>query len=292
MQNSKFKIQNLRILFLLCVLCVSVVNSFSQSLDFLTEQIRRGSDESKRDALFQLRNLESAEASRIAVPALQDANEVVRATAVYSVSYLPSEEAARVLLPLLKDKSFFVRKETAYALGKTRNSTAVQPLLQILQIDKELEVKSASVVALGEIGDIRAISPLSMILQKKPRVEEDFLRRAAARSIGQINQVSQVNSNYVVTPESLLPEQFDTFASLKYSDLPADFPGYRQAVSILLSVVQNQKDDVRREVAFALGTFGDKSVVPILQTNLNSKDYYLAEICQEGLAKTLQIFEN
>ena len=288
--KAKGKRQKAKFLLLLCVLCVSVVNSFSQDFNFLTEQIRRGSDESKRDALFQIRNLETAEASRIAVSALRDSNEIVRATAAFSVIYLPSDEAAKVLLSLLRDKSFFVRKETAYALGKTRNQLAVQPLLRILQTDKNLEVRMSAAVALGEIGDIRAVNELVKILQNRPKENEDFLRRSAARSIGQITQFRQVNNNYVVTPESFLPEKYDTLVNLNYENLLIDYPGYRQAVQVLLVVVQNVKeaDDTRREAAFALGTFGDKSVVPILQANLNAKDYYLAEICKESLAKLIE----
>lgn len=286
-QNSKFKIQNLRILFLLCVLCVSAVNTFSQSLDFLAEQIKQGSVESKRDALFQIRNLETAEASRIAVPALRDANEIVRATAAFSVIYLPSDQAAQVLLPLLADKSILVRKETCYALGKTRNFTALTPLLEILEKDKELEVKSAAAIGLGDLGDIRAVNHLVNILRKKPKDSEDFLRRAASRSIGQILQIQHFNNGYVVTPESLLPEKYDTFANLKHENLARQFPGYSESIKVLLSVLQNTKEsnDVRREAAFSLGVFGDESAVAILQKNLSVEDYYLAEIAKESLQK-------
>ena len=42
---------------------------------------------------------------------------------------------------------------------------------------------------------------------------------------------------------------------------------------------------MRREAAFALGAIGDKSAVPVLQSNLGSEDYYLAEICLESLRK-------
>lgn len=287
-QKVKGKKQKIKTIAFLCVtFAFLALPNFAQNLDFLAEQIKRGSDEGKRDALFQLRNLETAEASRIAVPALQDSNEIVRATAVYSVIYLPSDEAAQNLLPLLQDKSVLVRKETAYALGKTRNPIAVQPLLRILQFDKELEVRMASAVALGEVGDVFAVDSLLKILQKKPKEEEDFLRRAAARSIGQIAQVQQVRSNYVVTPESLLPEKHDVFVNLNYSNLAELNPLFKQAAKVLISVLQNQKepDDVRREAAFSLGVIGDKSVITILQNNLNAKDYYLAEICKEGLLK-------
>ncbi|MDM7922537.1 MAG: hypothetical protein QUS14_09590, partial [Pyrinomonadaceae bacterium] len=51
------------------------------SLAELEQSIRSGDVEAKREALFQIRNLRSAEASRLAIPALKDANEIVRATA-------------------------------------------------------------------------------------------------------------------------------------------------------------------------------------------------------------------
>ncbi len=173
----------------------------------------------------------------------------------------------------------------------------IQPLLIrssiALKKDKETEVKTASAFALGEIGDIRAIAELVSILQKKPIGKLEFLRRCAARSIGQIVQFRQVNNNYVVTPESPLPEKYDTLANLNYSEITQTFPGYRNAVAVLLSVLQNPKesDDVRREAAFSLGTFGDESVVGILEQNLTAKDYYLVEICKESLLKISSVGE-
>lgn len=289
--NGKWKVESGKYFLLFAVFVCFAGNIFAQNLEIYANKIKSGSSEEKRDALFQLRNLETAEASRIAIPALQDSNEIVRVTATYSVIYLPSDEAAQVLLPLLKDKSIFVRKETAYAIGKAKSALAVQPLLEILQKDKILEVRAASVVALGEIGDVSAVDELLKILQTKPKNGEDFLRRAIARSIGQIAQIQQVTLGYVVTPESLLPDKYDTFVNLKYSNLTEKYPPFRQLISVLLAVLQNQNesDDVRREAAFALGTIGDKSVILTLQNNLSAKDYYLAEICKEGLKKIQSI---
>ncbi|MEK7722869.1 MAG: HEAT repeat domain-containing protein, partial [Acidobacteriota bacterium] len=184
----------LKLIFFFVFFIAGVGNVFAQDLDFYAEQIKNSTTESKRSALFQLRNLQTAEASRIALPALQDTDEIVRATAIYSVIYLPSDEITQALLPLLQDTSSLVRKETAYALGKTKNQQAIQTLLNILEREKDLEVKSAYIVALGEIGESFAIDSLVKILQKKPKEEDDFLRRATARSIGQIAQVQQVNS--------------------------------------------------------------------------------------------------
>ena len=188
----------------------------AQNLEVLDKQIQTGNTEQKREALFQIRNFQTSETSRIAVAALRDADEIVRATAAFSVIYLPKAEAAQVLLPNLQDKSEIVRRETAYALGKVGDDSAVNSLLQILNKDKVFEVRTASAVALGEIGDVSAIGDLVKILQKKPKEDEEFLRRAAARSIGQIAQIVQTNEEKVLTPENFLPDRYKDLKQPKY----------------------------------------------------------------------------
>lgn len=259
----------------------------AQNLETLSEQIRSGSTEQKREALFQIRNLETEEASRIAIPALHDSDEIVRATAAFSVIYLPKAEAARVLLPNLQDKSEIVRRETAYALGKVGDSSAVNSLLQTLNNDKIFEVRTASAVALGEIGDVSAVDDLTKILQNKPNETEEFLRRAAARSIGQIAQIVQTGKEKVLTPENFLPDKYKDLKQPKYLFLEKQFPVFANAANTLKTVLQNKNetDDTRREAAFSLGAIGDETAVSILQTKLNDKDYYLAEIAEESLRK-------
>ncbi len=284
-QCSDFSRFSFCLFFVLC-LCFAG-NSFAQNLKNLETQIRSGNTEQKREALFQIRNFQTEEASRIAIPALRDADEIVRATAAFSVVYLPKTEAAQVLLPNLQDKSEIVRRETAYALGKVGDSSAVNSLLQTLQKDKIFEVRTASAVALGEIGDISAIGELIKILQRKPKEDEEFLRRAAARSVGQIAQIIQTNDETVLTPENFLPDKYKDLKQPKYLFLTNQFPIFTQAANDLKNVLQNKNetDDTRREAAFALGAIGDESAVTILQTKLNNKDYYLAEIAEESLQK-------
>lgn len=259
----------------------------AQNLELLSNQIQTGNTEQKREALFQIRNLETAEASRIAVPALRDSNEIVRATAAFSVIFLPKTEAAQILLPNLQDKSELVRRETAYALGKVGDLSAVNSLLQTLNKDKVFEVRTASVVALGEIGDVSAINDLIKILNKKPKEEEEFLRRASARSIGQIAQIVQINDATVLTPENFLPDRYKDLKPPKYLNLENQFPVFIQAASVLKTVLQNnnEMDDTRREAAFSLGAIGDETAVSILQTKLNDKNNYLTEIAGESLRK-------
>ncbi len=262
-------------------------NLSAQDLENLAEQIRSGNTEQKREALFRIRNLETEKASRAAIPALRDSEEIVRATAAFSVVFLPKAEAAQVLLPNLQDKAEIVRRETAYALGKAGDSSAVNSLLQTLRTDKIFEVRTAAAVALGEIGDVSAVDELTEILQNRPKEEEEFLRRAAARSIGQIAQIIQKNETQVITPENFLPDRYKDLEKPKYLYLENEFPVFTQAAAVLKNVLQNKKesDDTRREAAFSLGAIGNESAVSILQSKLNDKDYYLAEITEEALRK-------
>ncbi len=289
--NFKLRITNSRLrigssLFL-CLLFVFSTNVSGQNFNNLDEIIKRGSVEQKRDALSQIRNLQTAEASRIAVPALKDSAEIVRATAVFSIVYLPPDEALSVLSPNLQDKSALVRRETAYALGRAGDPKAVNLLLQLFQEDKIVEVKNASIVALGEIGDVSAVAELIKILQRKFSSKEDFLRRSAARSIGQIAQFIQTGKTKVLTPENFLPEKPADNKASKYEDLSKRLPVFQTAAATLIQVLETRKeaDDVRREAAFALGAIGDESATAVLRANLNAEDYYLAKICREALLK-------
>lgn len=261
--------------------------SFAQNLETLAEQIRSENIEQKRNALFQIRNLESEAASRLAVPALRDAESIVRATAAYSVIYLPKAEAAQALVPLLQDTSELARREAAYALGKVGDASAVIPLLQIIGSDKFPEVRGAAAVALGEIGDISAVEALTGILQRKPKKEEEFLRRAAARSIGQIAQSLQNRKIALHTPESFLPEKIKKIEKPAQLSLTDKFPVFQTANRVLMQALQNPREfqDARRESAFALGAIGDAGAISVLRSQLDSRDYYLAEIAAEALTR-------
>lgn len=265
-------------------------NSLAQNFDELSVQIRRGNTEQKREALRIIRNAESAEASRAAIPALRDAAEIVRATAAFSVIFLPPDEAFRALSPLLSDKKELVRREAAYALGKVGNPLAVNLLIERFQKDKVAEVKNASIVAVGEIGDAAAIDFLTNILRAQPKNEDeadDFRRRAAARSIGQIAQIIQIGITEITTPENSLPEDSVIYQTPRFPFLAEQFPAFRPAIPVLINVLQNRREtnDARREAAFALGAIGDAAAISVLQTHLTDEDYYLAAISRQSLRK-------
>ncbi len=266
----------------------------TDQINYYAERIEFGTEDVKRNALFDLRNFRTAAASRIAVPALRDSEEIVRATAAASVVFLPKDEAVRVLLPLLNEKSEFIRREAAYALGKVESSSATRSLIGILKKDKKPEVRNASAVALGQIGDVAAITDLLNVLNRKPTDKERFLRRSAARSLGQIAQnLQRLDEEPLVTPESFLPENYKKIHKPKYPNLAGIFPIFQAVNSRLIIVLQSEKEtaDTRREAAFALGEIGDISSIQILVNNLTAEDLYLAEISKEALRKVCSVEE-
>lgn len=266
-------------------------NGWLQTETRLTRQIASSDFEQKRSALFEIRNLRSEQASRLALPALKDFDEMVRATAVTSVTFLPKAKAVNAIAPLLDDRSAFVRREAAYALGTVGSANASLPLLRLLQKEKIYEVRTAVVSALGSTGDPNAVVLLIAVLKQRPKDDEDFLRRSAARSIGQIAQVIQTENLYLVTPRNFLSDKYKDTASYKVEQLTAQYPVFVQGIAELARVLVDKKesDDTRREAAFALGAIGDKSAVVVLESNLNNTDYYLAEICKEALLKIKKV---
>ena len=205
--------------------------------------------EERRDALMRLANLKRPEASRAAVSALTDGSPTVRAAAAHAVISLPNHEAATLLLPLLKDKVEFVRREVVFALGVTRHASAISPLVDLLNRDKEPSVRAAAAIALGDIGDASALPALSQIIagdtskkKKSKGTEDEFVVRSAVRSLGQI--------------------------------------GSRSAVPTLIAALENELNsiDTRREAAAALGILGDVAALPALNAAFQANaDPYLAE---------------
>ncbi|HSE15567.1 MAG TPA: HEAT repeat domain-containing protein [Pyrinomonadaceae bacterium] len=222
------------------------------------QRLNSSDAEERRDAVLRLGSLRLPAASRAALPALNDASPIVRATAAKSILSIGAEESVSSLLPLLNDKDEFVRRETAYALGLTRSRAATSALSGRLLNDKEDGVRAAAAVALGEIADEAAVVALVGTLapelsapanKKRKREVNVFVLRAAASALGQIKS--------------------------------------RAGTAALISVLSNEKlpSDVRRESARSLGLIGDRSAELALRAAATAPDPYLAQIAAEALKK-------
>lgn len=257
------------------------------SVDARLTSLLSGNNEQKRTALSEIRGLQTERASRLAVPALSDTDEIVRATAAASVIFLPENEARQALLPLLADKRPFVRREAAYALGSVGSRAATGDLRRVMTGDRDLEVRAAAAIAIGSIGDHSALDDLLALLSKRPKEEEEFLRRSAARSIGQIFELQFSGDTKSVTPQNFLPARFKNSGSVS---APSNWiePQRAERIAATLAKVlgnRDEADDTRREAAFAIGATRLASAVTALSPHQHSPDPYLAEITKEALLK-------
>lgn len=239
-----------------------------------------------------IRGMHSAEASRIAVPALRDGNEMVRATATASVVFLPPDEGFDALIPLLSDKSAFVRKEAGYAIGKLGETVTVvgdpsedkiaSALRSVLQRDKDAEVRAAAAVGMGGAGGLKSIFYLYFYLQQSQRSEvEDFVRRSAVRSIGTMAESIRTGKRTTI---SIKP---GSTQDLTRADLTKAIRAFGPAAELIRQILQNtgESDDIRREAAKALGNIGDVASTAALMAALNSNDPYLVENSRAALAR-------
>jgi len=265
----------------------------AQDVASLAKLIRSGNTEQKREALRLIRNARTEVASRLAIPALRDGSEIVRATAAGSVIFLPKQEAIDALVPLLSDKSAFVRKEAAYAIGEVGDPTAIigedsedrlaSALRLVLVRDKDPEVRAAAAVAMGTAGGLKSVWYLYFYLQESRRGEEhEFIRRSAVRSIGTAAESIRTGARAVASLQR--PTGQKDSGKL---DLSREVRAFGSASRLTLQILQDtsESDDIRREAARALGNIGDVSAIPALTASLNAKDPYLANNSREALRK-------
>jgi hypothetical protein len=297
-RRSKGLRRSLSIFFFSFVLLCIVSNVLSQDLDSISQTLRSGTVEQKRSALMAIRSARSEAASRIAIPALSDANDMVRATAASSIVFLPKVEAAGLLTRMFGDKAEFVRKSAAYALsevgdaatmlGEENESTNADALWLLVSNDKSFEVRSAAVIAMGKVGGFASVKRLVELLEKKNDTTDEglFLRRSAIRSIGKVAEDTRSGKRTI--PSLSRGTSPEDFRSMDYSE---EFRSFASAAKILIGSLQNDKEDsdVRRESAAALGKMGVLSSKPALTACLAAEDPYLAANCRNALEKLKNI---
>jgi HEAT repeat protein len=239
---------------------VSALTPVQREIERLRAQLSSSEIEARRDALVRLGILRRVESARVAAGSLNDASDMVRATAAHAALSLPANEFVDLLVPMLNDKSEFVRQQVAYLLGEAKNNRAVPALVASLAGDKQDSVRGASAVALGNIADQAGVLSLTTILdggqlpaingkKKKSagRKENEFVARAAAHSLGQIRS-------------------------------PLAVPSLARALND-----PNSPADLRREAAAALGAIGDAAASPALRATRADQDPHLAAIVTEAL---------
>jgi len=262
--NFKSRISLLN--FVLLTLLLSAGAAFSTSQDDqqrnLTMHLTSGEDEQRFDAAAQLVALFNAypnsampQTLSALIKALQgDSSPVVRALSARALENCCGEKAVPQLLASLPtEREIAVRKSILYALATHRSPQITSALLPLLR-DKKQEIRAATAYALAEIGDASSSNALIDVLQRRHGDEDAFARSQAARGLGRIG-------NHAVTDV------------------------------LLTSLVRDKSQEVRRELARALGLLAakqDVKVVEALHLVTLQSDPYLTAIAGEALEKIRQ----
>ena len=89
--------------------------------------------------------------------------------------------AVQPLLEVLQDEnSSTLHRDCIKALGEIRDKRAIEPLLTVLK-NKEISLREEAVKALGQIGDQEVVKPLISVLQNE---KNSTLRRQTIRALG------------------------------------------------------------------------------------------------------------
>jgi HEAT repeat protein len=207
-------------------------------------QLKSSDQEKRREAVMELSLVGGNAATSALLSALSDPSSRVRAAAAAAIAERGEVPAVPALAACLAgDKDAFVRKTAAYALGRFRGIDRTAALIAALN-DKDPEVQGAAAVSLGDHADSAAVVALLTALSDKSA----FVRAQAARALG-------VNGSAAT-----------------------------RAVPALVGLMTSDPDnEVKRQIATALGSIGDRSALPALERATHDKDPYLAQAALEAI---------
>lgn len=219
---------------------------------------------------------------------LQDKVPAVRDEAVAALGSL-GESAVEPLVKVLEDQDWRVRLRATEALCVLKSSTAVEPLVGLLQHDPDTAVRQEAARALGHIGDGAAVDALLGV------VEEPRLQVRVIEALGRIGD------------RRVLPLLFRLIGELKTSDYEDRTPAcednrYEQdlasveeairalarihddeAIPLLMTALQSTL--IRNEASEALVQFGQKAIAPLVSQLQREHDENIRYHIKETLAQ-------
>ncbi len=183
------------------------------------------------------------------------------------------------LLQLLNDDDPDIAADAAYQLGWSHNPQAVGPLIDILQDEHESGcLRAAAATALGWIGDQRALSSLAAQMDN-PETE---IRWSAVKAIGDIGGKEALCAKALVLMLGDKKEDARVRAAAAYA---LGRMGCRDAVDVLLSVLNDSEGRLRLDTLAALGQIGDVRAAAPLQALLQDENFDVRQAAAEALKK-------
>lgn len=221
--------------------------------------IRRGADEKTREDLIRsVGDEQMALATAELALALRDTSPRIRRQAAASLGRIATPESAKALLDIIHQSPELVEEETLEALGDTRAAQAAPALAQFLNHPSALLRRSAA-KALGKIGDPAAIPKLAQAVQQPGDID---LRRAALQALRvlEAKDPDLYEAALLDQHPSVRIAAAEAVAELQIAEL----------AETLRTSLEWFSDEGASEVAYALGTVGQKDDVPLVLDVANS----------------------
>ena len=193
---------------------------------------------------------------------LQSSEASQRMLAARAFCEIKDQRSIPLLIELLQDNCPLVRVSTAYALGRNTDTSAVEPLIDLLREDWNGYVRKGVVWALGNSGDRRALRPLLHAL----KTDISAVRLWAASGLAQISTLEYEDVIAAIPPliEAL---RKDTVAAVRSNcawaigqlcrELPSNVV-YATAIDALIeALVEDEDFGVKDDARSAILKVGD-----------------------------------
>lgn len=136
-----------------------------------------------------------------------------------------SHDAVPELIAALQNENGNVRRLAASALGKIRNTSAVTPLIELLEHENKPQVRQYIVKALGAIGDKRAENLLSQIADNED--EMYYTRDSAQTALQKLSRNGTISmgfetSHFKIPATATSPDAITSFLTRSH---PRPLPG-------------------------------------------------------------------
>jgi HEAT repeat protein len=220
----------------------------------LIEKLEDREDTVRWRAVYALGRTGDARAVEPLISALQDRNADVRIAAARALPHGDSR-TVEPFLAALSDRNATVRDQAAQALVAAADVRAVEPLIERLRRDEDVDVTVHSIEALATIGDPRAVPELLSVLHDGAR--GSLVRATAARALGKLGAASAFEG--LVSAANDSDGSVRVAATLALGDL-----GDPRALPTLLAGLRGRNLGEQIAAARALGVLEDAQAVEAL----------------------------
>lgn len=155
----------------------------------------------------------------------------VRFRPLFALCSLPNGESIDALLELLKSDEEMWRSAATTALGKSRHSSAIKPLITILQQDVESNVRASAASGLGQIGGDEAEAALINSLQSDT---DSDVRVSAARALSRIGGEQSMQALIASLQDEMEPKMLHYAAVWGLGRIGGD-----QSLKLLITLLQS-----------------------------------------------------